>query len=295
MRQIIRLFQSIWTKDDFYYIHLDSRSEFLLDHLKFLTEHKNVYITEQRFAIVWGGTTLLKMQMNAFQEILDLKWNFDFIMNMSGSDYMVKTTKELKDYLSKNPGMNFVWGVKNDQDKTVDGMDKTFVECDNYLFNIGPRQLPKGITYNFGSDWFTLSKDFIEYLVYAEEDQLLQGLFSVYNYTNLASERFFLAALKNSKFCTKHIDHTLTGSSWDFKNKQGCPKTRSTSDQTGCSPVSIKMDRWKELYSMIMTEDAFFVRKFDSTVDMTVLNKIDHHVHGKQVPNRYWLNIWHHK
>ena len=291
----MRLFQTIWTKDDFYYIHLDSRSDFLLDHLRFLTEHKNVYITKERFAIVWGGTTFLKMQMNAFEEILDLKWNFDFVINMSGSDYMVKTPEQLKNYLSKYTGMNFVWGVKSDQEITENGMNKAFVECDHYLFGIGPRQLPKGITYNFGSDWFTLSKDFIEYLVYEKGDPLLQGLFSVYNHTAQASERFFLAALKNSKFCTKHIDHTLTASSWDFKHKQGCPKTRSTSDQTGCSPISLKMNRWNEIFTLMKKEDAFFVRKFDSTIDMTVLNTIDHHIHGKQVPNRYWLNIWHRK
>ena len=41
--------------------------------------------------------------------------------------------------------------------------------------------------------------------------------------------------------------------------------------------------------------DAFFGRKFDATVDMSVLNTLDKYLYGVDVPNKYWINIWHQK
>ena len=98
----------------------------------------------------------------------------------------------------------------------------TFVECDNYMYQVSPRILPPGIKYQQGSDFFTLSRDFVEYLVFEQNDILLSGLISIYNHTVAAAERFFQTFLKNSHFCSTHIYKNLRMVNWDPSKQMGC-------------------------------------------------------------------------
>ena len=59
------------------------------------------------------------------------------------------------------------------------GYNYTFVECDEHLFLVSPRTLPLGIKYNTGSDWFTLSKEFVEYIIHQQEQSPLKELLNM--------------------------------------------------------------------------------------------------------------------
>ena len=90
---------------------MDSRSEYLYGNLKSLeTENgfENIKVTEKRFATIWGGASLLQMMVSAMREMLELQWNFDFVINLSESDYILKHPKYLKKFLAPQKGMNFV-------------------------------------------------------------------------------------------------------------------------------------------------------------------------------------------
>ena len=145
----------------------------------------------------------------------------------------------------------------------------TFGECDEHLFALGPRSLPSGIGYFEGSQWHTLSRDFISYLLFEQDDTLLSGLYSVYNYTILPEERFYLAALKHSHFCTKHFDKNFKLLSMDPERKKGCHMHRPSADFngcrlvniTGCSPYAFGMDRWNMIEDAMSQEDKFFCKK----------------------------------
>ena len=82
--------------------------------------------------------------------------DWDFVLNLSESDYPVKTQEELVHFLSSNRlteqsesyvcneifskeifrENNFVKGHGREQDKFVkkQGLDKTFFECDNHMW-----------------------------------------------------------------------------------------------------------------------------------------------------------------
>ena len=82
------------------------------------------------------------------------------------------------------------------------GLDRTFYECDNHMYRLGPRTLPEGLKLDGGSDWVCLSKDFIDYILDEEHrDTMMEGLLTVFNYTLLPAESFFHTALRNSHFC----------------------------------------------------------------------------------------------
>ena len=297
IRQIKRLFHRLYNPDDFIYIHVDSRSHYMYDHLKPLENgHSNVIVTETRFATIWGGVSLLTMMISSMKEMLESNWDMDFIINVSGTDYLLKTPEELKTYLSEHVGMNFVYNHPHDNVKNkMSFHDHTFVECDEYMYRIGPRTLPQGIQYYSGSDFFCLSRNFAEYVTdtSGNNDTLLQGLYSVYNYSIAAPERFFLAALQNSQFCSMHYSSNIRMVNWD--SKKGCHCHRPTADWCGCSPLTLTKERMNFIdYARKYNE--FFGRKFDSTVDMSVLNTLDKYLYGvDNIPSKYWINIWHQK
>lgn len=68
------------------------------------------------------------------------------------------------------------------------GLDKTFVECDEHMWRIGNKVLPSGIVIDGGSDWIALSRPFINYVVTAQNDKLLDGLKIIFKHTLLPAE-----------------------------------------------------------------------------------------------------------
>ena len=229
------------------------------------------------------------------QEMLELNWNMDFIINLSESDYILKHPQTLKKFLMIQKGTNFVKSHGRDTETFIkkQGLDRTFYECDHHMYRLGPRTLPMGIKYDGGSDWFCLSKAFIEYIL-QEKDALLNGLFSLYNYTLLPAESFFHIALKNSQFCSTYNNNNLRSTNW--RRAIGCQcQHKNVVDWCGCSPNVFKIEDWEKILKT-QKRDQFFARKFDATIDMSVMNAIDQLIYGSNYKQsrKFWLNIWHH-
>lgn len=67
------------------------------------------------------------------------------------------------------------------------GLDRLFHECDSHMWRLGERQIPEGIVVDGGSDWFALSRSFVEYVIYTS-DRLVSQLRQFYTYTLLPAE-----------------------------------------------------------------------------------------------------------
>lgn len=55
------------------------------------------------------------------------------------------------------------------------------------MWRLGERQIPVGIVVDGGSDWFVLTRSFVEYVVYTD-DPLVTQLRQFYTYTLLPAE-----------------------------------------------------------------------------------------------------------
>ena len=66
--------------------------EYLHRELSLLAEHlPNVRMASERFATIWGGASLLSMLLECFKELLSFEdWKWDFVLNLSESDFPVK-------------------------------------------------------------------------------------------------------------------------------------------------------------------------------------------------------------
>ena len=92
VRQVKRLVKRIYHKDNYILIHVDSRQDYMFREMQRLAQkYPNVRLTKNRFATIWGGASLLQMLISSFDELLAMKdWKWDFVMNLSESDYPVK-------------------------------------------------------------------------------------------------------------------------------------------------------------------------------------------------------------
>ncbi len=218
-RQILRHFKRLFTSSDFFFFHVDSRSKYLhreMRQLEKMSPQGNIRVTENRFATIWGGASLLKMMISCLREMKDMGWSMDFVINLSESDYFIKSPTDFREFLSQNRGKNFVKSHGRDIATFVkkQGLDRTFYECDNHMFRIGPRSLPQGLKLDGGSDWVCLYKSFVDYILETDQDALLRGLLNIFNYTLLPAESFFHTALKNSQFCLTYVNNNLRITNW---------------------------------------------------------------------------------
>uniref|UniRef100_A0A182PIG7 protein xylosyltransferase n=1 Tax=Anopheles epiroticus TaxID=199890 RepID=A0A182PIG7_9DIPT len=300
LRQIRRLIRGIYDRNHYYYIHVDPEQNYLFrELLKLEKQFPNVHVSRQRHTINWACFSQLQTVLAALKHILSIRsWNPDYILNMSESDFPLKTANSLTQLLTANRGRNFLQMqdvVTVDNFITRTGYNKLFCECDNRMWLIGDRQPPYGIVTNGGSDWFCLTRDFVQYALDMRQE-LVVDLMAVMEHTVHPTESFFHQLLLNSRFCQTHYNGNMRLISW-LKGK-GCAMNRSV-DWAACSPVTIRRDHFTILESHI-AEDIYAVRKFNPIFDQMVILTLEEYAFGKyptNVPNlnAYWQNVYHHE
>lgn len=305
LRQVKRLIKILFHVDHYFYIHVDIRQDYLYRELLSLErQFPNIRLTRKRFATIWGGASLLTMLLSTMSELLHSNWEWDFVLNLSESDYPVKPLSRLVEFLSANAKMNFVKSHGREVQRFIQkqGLDKTFVECDTHMWRIGDRKLPYGIQIDGGSDWIALSKDFVGYVT-AEStklnDQLISGLLIIFNHTLLPAESFFHTALRNSKFCGTYVDNNLHVTNW--KRKLGCKcQYKHVVDWCGCSPNDFTPDDWLRIQNT-EARQLFFARKFEPIINQAVVLQLEQWLTGRNDSSNlvnvhsYWQNIFHHQ
>ena len=110
-RQVRRLIKQLYDGRNYFYIHVDSRQDYLYREMKNIESKfpNSIYVTPNRWATIWGGASLLSMLTDCFKTLLKkTDWNWDFVLNLSESDYPLKKRDDLIAFLSSNRDKNFV-------------------------------------------------------------------------------------------------------------------------------------------------------------------------------------------
>ncbi|XP_058054885.1 xylosyltransferase oxt [Anopheles bellator] len=311
LRQVHRLLKALYSPRHYYFIHIDARQEYLYrELLKLEQSFPNVRIARKRFSTIWGGASLLQMLLSAMEYLLyESGWPWDFVLNLSESDFPLKNIEQLSAFLSANRGQNFVRNHGREVQRFIQkqGLDMTFVECDNRMWRIGDRTLPAGITIDGGSDWVCLSRDFAHYVTThgldparggEERDDLVGGLLRVFEYTILPAESFFHTALRNSRYCHTYTNNNLHMTNW--KRQLGCKcQYRHIVDWCGCSPNNFKGEDWDRLHGS-QQKKLFFARKFEAMVNQAIVLQLEEWIFGPYSADyvnlhAYWQNVYHHE
>ena len=71
-------------------------------------------------------------------------WDFDYVMNLSESDFPMRPVEMFEEYLKNYNGFNFLamsWSDGFLEFHDFQGMKKTFHNCDNHMFAVGERKV----------------------------------------------------------------------------------------------------------------------------------------------------------
>ncbi|XP_077264454.1 xylosyltransferase oxt [Temnothorax americanus] len=306
-RQVKRLISILYRSSHFFYIHVDARQDYLyreMLELEKLCKLNNIKVARGeglRHASIWGGASLLTTFLKSAQQMLAYHQHWDFLVNLSESDFPLKSDNQLTEFLSWNKGMNFAKSHGREVQRFIakQGLDKTFVECEARMWRTGDRKLPDGIQIDGGSDWFALSRDFVEYVADPNPDQLVANLLKLFKYTLLPAESFFHTVLRNSRFCNTYIDNNLHMTNW--KRKLGCKcQYKAVVDWCGCSPNDFKLEDFNRLRNTV-DRNIFFARKFEPVIDHRIIDRVEEWLYPDRTNkttrswgyNAYWQSLYH--
>uniref|UniRef100_UPI00358FF475 xylosyltransferase 1-like isoform X2 n=1 Tax=Myxine glutinosa TaxID=7769 RepID=UPI00358FF475 len=296
-RQLSRLLKAIYHRDHFYYIHVDERSSYLHREVQRMASgYGNVRVAPWLMSTIWGGASLLTMYLRCMSDLLAMKdWSWDFFINLSATDYPIRTNEQLVAFLSQYRDKNFLKSHGRDNNRFVkkQGLDRVFLECDTHMWRLGDRTIPEGIVVDGGSDWFALNRRFVDYVV-TTENELVSQLKRFYSYTLLPAESFFHTVLENSEHCETLVDNNLRITNWN--RRLGCKcQYKHIVDWCGCSPNDFKPQDFHRFQQT--ARPTFFARKFEPVVNQEVIQQLDTYLWGGLPPGTpgliaYWESVW---
>lgn len=261
---LLRLVNAIYSEENIYLIHIDSGANKELHQLARNLEQSNpnIRILPSRF-LSWGGWSLVQAELDAMNYLLNWDIEWDYYINLSGQDFPLVKQEQLKDFLSKANGANFLDSrptnsVPNQKELT---QSHYHIEDCGKIINLGNRKsfeeyFAPHIEPYYGSQWKIITRNFAEY---AATSYLSFEMQDYFRYTLIPDEAFFQTLLLNGDYKSSHINKF-----YRFINMEEYEKALYR-------PATITLDY---LYSLFDSE-ALFARKFDEDADSQVLDMIE--------------------
>ncbi|CAB3397880.1 unnamed protein product [Caenorhabditis bovis] len=274
-RQVKRFIRSIYSKNHYYYIHVDKRQKFMHSEMtKVAKKLENVVISQKRFSTIWGGASLLEMFLEVIRESLQNENinDWDYIVNFSESDFPVLPFKDFENLINANIGYSFLaaHGYNTGRFIQKQGFEYVFLECEERMWRIGRRDFPSNLRIDGGSDWVGIHRDLAEYSVSSEE--MPSKLRKMFSSILLPLESFYHTLSHNSKFCGNVLSSNLRLTNWYRKQGCRCEGLKKVVDWCGCSPLVFRNDTVSKFdMEKARNKPTYFARKFDSIINIDAI------------------------
>lgn len=274
-KQINRLLNAMKNDSVDFFIHIDKKSniEDLIEH----REDVRILAESERVDVRWGTFS----QVQATLKLLNFAasvGNYDYYFLISGQDFPIQSVESLLNCLSENAGLNYInflpslnngLNKQNNYDKrnqiifgdrlhkrnlfmrTVKRLWITLTGGYNKTFKIFRRKNDLNLKFYFGSQWWCLNREFIEYLLdYLRETPQYIEFFKK---TSCPDESFFQTAFMNSPFKEKRKEylHYI-----DWTEGKNSPKNLTVDD-----------------FDKIIQSGKFMARKIDN--DFELIDKLE--------------------
>ncbi len=253
------------------YIHLDSKSDIPADYF---SGYANVTIFKH-YKVNWGSYNQILATYDLFKAAH--QQDYDYYYFISGQDLPLKSNQELKAFAKTNSAYSFVNNEQLPKKQWLDqgnengGFDRIeYYWWNNFDKNLwgyirkkalkmyksaskiaGKKRELFPITYYGGWNWVNLNREAMSTLInfVANNPDYIPS----FRYTNCADELWVQTILMNSD--CKVINDNLRFLVWPYKS---------------ANPKVLTMDDFEKLSA----SGCLFARKFDSTVDKEVMNKV---------------------
>lgn len=195
------MFEKIYTRDQFYLIHIDrkAKAELTEEIQMYLMKYPNVFILES-MNIVPGGFSMIQAELNAMEYLLNVSKDWDYFVNLSGEDYPLKSQNIIRKFLTVNNGRNylFYYDQKFYRPDTLKRIQNHFTELTHKISSlIYKREFMEGVIPYIGGKWFMFTRETCTFLI---NNKRVMDFEDYYLHTFLPAESFFQTVLMNTVF-----------------------------------------------------------------------------------------------
>jgi hypothetical protein len=282
--QLARLIDRLNGEGTSFFVHVDKKTDAATydEMVAGLRRFPNVRFLRKRFACYY--MTLfgaVQAQLQALREIFESNTSFDYLLYVTGQDYPIKSNADITATLGRAGGKSFIChfplpfeGVHPSGGKITQPASRIecwhFYICNHYvrfplrggalwaraLNRVLPkkRQFPKGFQPHGGWAYWCLTREHAEYVHRFAETH--PAFVNYFRFVKSADEIFMQTVLLNSEFKDQIINDDLRYVDWSSRD---------------CSPRILRATDLPKLAAVTK----LFARKFDSMVDVAVLNLID--------------------
>lgn len=263
------------------YLHVDRKSEALYRRISsYQMKRASLFVLRNRISTYWGHLSLVKVEYLLFRTAYSYNADYAYFHLLSGVDLPIKSQNQIHDFFEAHRGAEFVdmWNAKSHYRELncriskyyfflkwkkggnvwVHGITSIMRNGMLGLQKVTGFQRKKDVTFKKGSQWVSVTSDFVRYLLERE-----RWVMHRFNRTLCPDEIFIQTIIWNSGFREKLYDNG--------KNKrEGIRKI----DWLRGSPYVWRKEDLEEL----LASEALFARKFSSK-DLAVIEAIRQAAH----------------
>jgi hypothetical protein len=256
-RQFEWLFKSIWNPDDIFLIHLSAAAtdEYVRKVERITEGLSNVHFLP-RMQIIWGGWSLVEMNLAAIRFFCGRHEDWRYFVNLSGQDYPMRPLDDFRALLERHDGTNFI-EMKHIDTQPFHIRRRLHWYCVEHRGQLRRLPIPNvrailaPVSW-YGGFWCNFSREFCEWL---NNDEMAGTFRRALRHTKIPDEFFFQSIIMKSPFArTVNVD---PGRYLVFEHRASGPKTLTSQDM-----------------GQMLGSPAFFARKFDESVDAEVLSRL---------------------
>lgn len=267
--QLARLLSRLEDTETDLYVHLDRKCE--PGPFRDLTRNLKVTWITKRVAIRWGGFGTIQATLNGFQEIKEANSIPHYIHVISGQDYPLQAPKEVRKFLERNHGKEFVafrdlvkdWRISLPKIREYHFMDWKIPGKHTLAVWLSrimpPRKFPYGWTPYGWANWFTLTWPCAEYLL--EFSRIHPEYVRFFKLSSCGDEIYFTSIILHSPFREQVVNNNYRFVDWSelaLDPRKANPKVLTRED-----------------FDRIRNSACWFARKFDMEQDGGILDRID--------------------
>lgn len=168
------LLEHAWHENHTFAVHVDSSSPraWLVDVMLFLAQPRfaNVFLMPAARGVVWSSIDVAQVALDGIRFLLAQNRQWDFFINLSGTDVALMHPEQLQRYLRSRRGLNMLWANYFDNinvRQRATHLDATFAVCAERERVVKTRYVKSEALWFMpvkGQFWMTLTREFCEYL-----------------------------------------------------------------------------------------------------------------------------------
>jgi hypothetical protein len=264
--QLVRLVD-VLPKSSPVMIHFDKRADPTLYEraVKLLGERPKLKFV-RRHVCRWGAIGIIEGTVSLIRGLVDSGMAFDYATLLSGSDYPIKSNREIAAFLEQHRGEEFLESLlltEPNRWSAYGGLYKTpeKVLCRHLRFRSrvwrlpGFRTMPDGMKPYGGSQWWTLSRAAMMHIAEVAKDR--PEVLSFFRHTFIPDESFIQSIVSNSHLADRVVSDDLRLIIWD-RPTPPYPATLTIQD-----------------LDLLLASEKLFARKFHPGTDEAILDALD--------------------